>query len=348
MNEPKLKISVLIPVYNTEKYLEDCLKSVLNQTYQDFEIILVDDGSTDNSGAICDKFQNDYPQKIRVIHKENQGQLASRCNAVKVASGEYVIFVDADDLLDENALAIIQEKLEEFDYPDMLVYSFLYEALAGSRQAVKLFDEGIVKNEKLYQIFFSGTGLNNVWTKAVKREIAFCQNFDFTPFYTLRCSEDKLHSMVMVDQCKTAAYVYQPLYRYRLLEGSVTRTYSLENIEKYNSVAIYPLENFFLRKWNLKFPEWKCRMDAQWAYSVIHIFGLFYSNNKMKERERVIKYDWTKLLSNDTIAGVPDNPYINSTCKKLWKWIVQKQYSELYLYYLKKNIRKKIKSLKNK
>ena len=344
----KMKFSVLIPVYNTEKYLKECLQSVLNQNYQDFEIILVDDGSTDTSGAICDKYQKDYPNRIKVIHKENQGQLASRCNAIKVAQGDYVIFADADDLLAENALAVIQEKLEEFKYPDMLVYSFLYEEATGNRQAAKLFDEGIVKKEKLNQMFFAGTGLNNVWTKAVKREIALCKDFDFTPFFSLRCSEDKLYSMVMVDQCKTIAYIYQPLYRYRLFDGSVTRTYCLESIEKFNSVVIYPSENYFLKKWNLKLPEWKYRMDAQWANSAIHVLGLFFSNNKRKDRKRVIKYDWTKLLSDDTIAGVPENPYINTTCKRLWKWIVQKQYLELYLYYLKKNIRKKIKTLKNK
>ena len=343
-----MTFSVLIPVYNTEKYLEECLQSVLNQTYKDFEIILVDDGSTDNSGAVCDRFQNEYPQKIKVIHKENQGQLASRCNAVIAANSEYVIFADADDLLEENALAVIQEKLEEFKYPDMLVYSFLYEETTGNRQAAKLFDEGIVEIEKINQMFFSGTGLNNVWTKAVKREIALCKGFDFTAFYSLRCSEDKLHSMVMVDQCKTIVYIFQPLYRYRLFDGSVTRTYGLENIEKFNSVAIYPSENYFLRKWNLKLPEWKYRMDAQWANSAIHILGLFFSKNKRKDRKRVIKYDWTKLLSDDTIAGISENPYINTTCKKLWKWIIQKQYSELYWYYLKKSIRKKIKTLKNK
>ena len=70
-----MKFSVLIPVYNTEKYLEDCLQSVLNQTYQDFEIIIVDDGSTDSSGEICDRYQKENPDKIKVIHKDNQGQL---------------------------------------------------------------------------------------------------------------------------------------------------------------------------------------------------------------------------------------------------------------------------------
>ena len=73
-----MKFSVLIPVYNTEKYLEECLQSILNQTYQDFEIIIVDDGSSDSSGAICDNFQKAYPEKIIVIHKENQGLISAR------------------------------------------------------------------------------------------------------------------------------------------------------------------------------------------------------------------------------------------------------------------------------
>ena len=99
-----LKFSVLIPVYNTEKYIEECLQSVLNQTYQDFEIILVDDGSTDSSGVICDNYQKDYPEKIKVKHKENQGQLASRCVAIKEAKGDYCIFVDSDDSIKNNLL----------------------------------------------------------------------------------------------------------------------------------------------------------------------------------------------------------------------------------------------------
>ena len=106
-----LKFSVLIPIYNTEKYLEECLQSVLNQTYQDFEIIIVDDGSTDSSGALCDDYQKDYPEKIKVIHNKNQGQLASRCIASQQAKGQYCIFMDADDLLIDIALETINNNM---------------------------------------------------------------------------------------------------------------------------------------------------------------------------------------------------------------------------------------------
>ena len=343
----RLRFSVLIPVYNTEKYLEECLQSVLNQTYQDFEIVIVDDGSTDKSGLICDRYQEQYINQIKVIHQENQGQLASRCNAIQAAQGEYIIFADADDLLVENALDIINEQLTTYQNPDMLVYSFYYESDKGSkRKANQLFEEGLVNLPEVKKLFFTGTGMNNVWTKAVKREAALCNSFDFSPYYSLRCSEDKLHSMVMVDGCKTFAYVYEPLYRYRLFDGSVTRNYSIESIEKFNSVALYDIEKEFLDKWQLPHPEFQQRFDALCAREALYVFDLFYKNTRVKMRNDVIHYDWTGFLSKETLAGLQNNPMLSEIHKQLWKWICEKKYLSLKTYFLKKKIRKQLKKLK--
>ena len=122
----RLKFSVLIPVYNTEKYLEDCLRSVLNQTYQDFEIIVVDDGSTDSSGLICDNYQKAYPEKIKVIHKENQGLISARRVGIANASGDYCIFVDSDDYIENNLLSELNKILSQDESIDLLLYSFKY------------------------------------------------------------------------------------------------------------------------------------------------------------------------------------------------------------------------------
>ena len=344
----RLKFSVFIPVYNTENYLEECLHSVLNQTYQDFEIVIVDDGSTDKSSVICDKYQNSNPNKVKVIHQQNQGQLASRCNAIQAASGEYVIFIDADDLLIENALETINQRLVAYQKPDMLVYSFYYESDNGSkRKADKLFEEGSVDLSEVKKLFFTGTGMNNVWTKAVKREVAVCDSFDFSPYYSLRCAEDKLHSMVMVDGCKTFAYLFEPLYRYRLFDGSVTRSYSIDSIEKFNSVALYSIEKEFLEKWQLPYPEYQQRFDALCAREAFYVFDLFYKNTRGKARNDVLHYDWTRFLSEETIAGLQNNEFLNETHQKLWKWICEKNYTSLKNYFFKKQIRKKLKKLKS-
>ena len=94
-------VSVIIPVYNVEKYLKDCINSILNQTYSNWEMILVDDGSVDNSGDICDKFsKND--SRIHVIHQTNKGVSFARNKGIEKANGEYLIFIDSDDWIENN------------------------------------------------------------------------------------------------------------------------------------------------------------------------------------------------------------------------------------------------------
>lgn len=100
------KLSVIVPVYNTEKYLRECIDSILAQTFTDFELILVNDGSTDGSGAICDEYAEKDP-RIQVIHQENGGITVARKSGVRVARGEYVTFVDSDDWIDQEMYRIM-------------------------------------------------------------------------------------------------------------------------------------------------------------------------------------------------------------------------------------------------
>ena len=94
----KSLVSIIIPVYNSEMYIKKCLNSVVSQTYKKLEIILVDDGSTDNSSQICDNYA-DNDNRIKVIHQSNGGQASARNNAIKFANGDYILYVDSDDIL---------------------------------------------------------------------------------------------------------------------------------------------------------------------------------------------------------------------------------------------------------
>lgn len=102
----KIKFSVIVPVYNAEKYIAECIESVLNQTFSDLELLLVDDGSPDNSGAICDEYAA-KDSRVKVFHQENGGVCAARNTGLDNATGEYVSFVDSDDYLESNALEIL-------------------------------------------------------------------------------------------------------------------------------------------------------------------------------------------------------------------------------------------------
>ena len=109
------KISVVVPVYNVEKYLRKCIDSIINQTYKNLEIILVDDGSPDKCGEICDEYAK-KDNRVKVIHKKNAGVSSARNDGIDNATGEYIIFVDSDDWLEDNAIEIMVDKLNEYDY----------------------------------------------------------------------------------------------------------------------------------------------------------------------------------------------------------------------------------------
>ena len=115
--------SILIPVYNVEVYLEECVNSVLHQTCQDFEIVLVDDGSVDSSPKICDRFSELYPDKVKVIHKKNEGVVIARNEAIRQASGEVVVFLDSDDCLRKDALMTLYDAFEKHNC-DMVIYNY--------------------------------------------------------------------------------------------------------------------------------------------------------------------------------------------------------------------------------
>ena len=124
MNTPL--VSVIVPVYNVAPYLEQCLDSIVNQSYRNLEIILVDDGSTDKSGAICDRYA-EQDSRIQVVHKENGGQSSARNVALDMMTGEWVLFVDSDDWIELNTLELLLEQKDEradlVEFGVNLVYS---------------------------------------------------------------------------------------------------------------------------------------------------------------------------------------------------------------------------------
>ncbi len=116
------KVSIIVPVYNTEKYLVKCLDSLVNQTLEEIEVIAVNDGSTDGSQNILDMYAEKYPEKIRCIYQENAGQSAARNNGLKLATGEYIYFVDSDDFIDPETCELLYSHAKEKDL-DILGFS---------------------------------------------------------------------------------------------------------------------------------------------------------------------------------------------------------------------------------
>jgi len=120
-----MKFSIIVPVYNVEKYLPKCIESILKQTYQDYELLLVNDGTKDNSQSIIDKYTEKYPDKVKGFIKENGGLSDARNYGVRRASGEYIIFIDSDDYIDERLLENVYKEIEKYSKLDVIGYNLV-------------------------------------------------------------------------------------------------------------------------------------------------------------------------------------------------------------------------------
>ena len=347
-----MKFSIIVPIYNAGKYVISCFEAIRRQTLKDYEIIFVDDGSTDKSGELCDKIARENLGRVKVLHQVNSRQLISRINGIKSADGEYCVFLDADDCLAENALEVLNEKIEKYNFPDAVIYSYCYEYSNGDKVRAKLlFDEEtlISKNDKkrIYAKFLTSTLLNNVWTKAVKRTVLTGGEYpDYDEYKDLLCSEDRLYSFGIIDNANTVLYIDEPLYNYRLSDGSVTRTFDASKIERLNAVKLYDIETDYFAKWEIDGKEDIKRFEAQWFNNMIYVFDKYFNNVKsLKERKRVFNYPWETFLKTKP-ETLTENEYVSPVHLRWWKWIKERRFYKMELFMLKKRLLKKLKNKK--
>lgn len=242
--------SVLIPLYNTEQYIEECIDSVLNQNEKDFEVVIVDDGSTDKSRKIVDAYIK-RDSRIRLIHQENKGLFHTRCVLIQEALGDYIVFLDADDKLELDALLKLSVEFKKDDL-DMVIYKLSrYENSEIKKETEKTFNhnkifEGSSKN-KLYKKILSGPALNSMSIKAVRRS---CFNVnEIIDFPRITMGEDLIHTLRPLTNAKRVKYINEALYIYRIHESSMSHTFNSEVYEK--NKFIHNQLNGYLNEWKL-------------------------------------------------------------------------------------------------
>lgn len=215
-------ISVIVPVYNVDKYLERCLDSIINQTYNNLEIILIDDGSTDKSAKICDVYKN-KDQRIVVIHKKNEGVSSARNYGLKIAHGNYVGFVDSDDYINSNMYEILYANFLKYNVDiSMCNYNIIKQRTVDSRYHENLKnDDFIIENKEqfykmLNQFYFKGFLWNKLFKKDNAKKIGFRSDISFC--------EDLLFVAEYAQACNTFCYYKKPLYNYVIRESSAIRS----------------------------------------------------------------------------------------------------------------------------
>lgn len=223
-----MKFSVIIPVYNVEAYLSPCLDSIVNQACQDLEIILIDDGSKDKSGQICDGYAHKYPEQVKVFHQENCGSHRSRIHGLQKASGEVCIFVDADDALRRDALAVLQKVFEETG-ADLVLYGASENADFAGDGTLLPFPPGQQfqgeGKKELYALMTVSEKLNTLWSKAAKRELYLRFLAEVNTQLPIPRGEDLYLSIPLITYAEKITYLGENLYFYRTREGSAVHSF---------------------------------------------------------------------------------------------------------------------------
>ena len=225
-------ISVIVPVYNIDKYLVKCLDSIINQTYKNLEIIIINDGSTDNSRIICDEYKK-KDSRITVIHKENEGLSAARNKGIEIAKGKLICFIDSDDYLESDMLEELKNNMDKYS-SDISCCNFYYIKNNISTPRIKK-DANIEfvssKKEKFINIQNEYSPLTYyAWNKLYKKEI----------FNDIKFPEGRLYEYTYIlcdifDKANKISFTLKPLYNYVYRSNSLGNLFNLKHFDKIGS-----------------------------------------------------------------------------------------------------------------
>lgn len=221
-------VSVVVPIYNIAPYLPQCVDSILCQTLREIEIILVNDGSTDQSGTLCDQYAQIDP-RVRVVHKANGGLISARKAGAKIANGEYIGCVDGDDFIEPGMYEALIKAAVESNAQIALCAYYHYNGDTGQKQLIPPpFPTGVLEKEELAEkvyprLFVERPVPPNVWSKLFKRE-PYLECL-FAVDDRISQGEDIAVSYPMLLRCNKLAIVEEPLYNYRVTESSMSHGY---------------------------------------------------------------------------------------------------------------------------
>ncbi|HJG67480.1 MULTISPECIES: glycosyltransferase family 2 protein [Bacilli] len=217
-------ITVVIPIYNVERYVEQCLQSVINQTYKNLQIILVDDGSTDSSGEICDRFAA-QDSRVQVIHQKNAGLSAARNVGIEFAKGEFISFIDSDDFVETNYIERLYTEIKAYNAQIAVCE---YSRLDDEKKIFYFhtkepYTKTITYTEYLDEIFKTLTlAFVTAWAKLYKIEL-FNGEFPIR-FPEGKLAEDKYVTYLLALKSQNIVYLHEPNYCYRQRSGSITKS----------------------------------------------------------------------------------------------------------------------------
>lgn len=288
-------ISIIVPVYNVEEYLDNCMDSIVNQTYNNLEILLIDDGSTDQSSAMCDRWAI-KDKRIKVIHKKNGGLSDARNAGIQTATGQYIAFVDSDDWIEKYYIEYLYRAIKETGAE---ISACEIRQVIDGQKTEKLNNEALSQikctTEEALATILKGNGFRAVaWNKLYTADLLVGETFKVGILH-----EDEFFTYRIIGKAKTLSFVKNQLYNYRQREGSIMKTTSMRHLDVLDA---YLGRLYYLSK---RFPELYKRDKVTFCFTCANYYcdatmKKFEDNNKskliIKEKRKEIKFTINELL----------------------------------------------------
>lgn len=300
-----MKFSIVVPAYNCESLVGECIESVLEQSYADLELIVVDDGSTDGTLDVCTVYASG-DSRIKVVHKKNGGPFSARLAAYPKVTGDYVLHVDADDRLKWNALQSLYSIVRRDKYD---VVFFEFSSRPDFTNMVKRFPFSCSRSfeyseRSLYlNLALDSFCLHSMCSKAVRTQLLLSASYPVEAFHLIS-GEDHLQSLILLDQAKNAYYLMEALYYYRENPGSTTRSFRFDDYRDF-MIKIQYFKRL-LSEWKT-IPGSKITDDQFDSYVLVSSYRYLESAAKYGN-----KYDYNRALdlvsSFDIFARAINNP----------------------------------------
>lgn len=319
-----IDLSIIVPVYNVESYLKQCIESIIEINEFSYELFLIDDGSTDNSAAICDEYAN--VDNIYIVHKKNEGVSAARNVGIKLARGKYLTFVDSDDFIDAKSLSVMMENLRG---EDIAVSGFNYFYPDNSKVSNCLTND--VNNSDfrnsindIYDEWESKCVFYAIYGKIYSNKIIKENSILFDESFSIL--EDSIFVWKYLKYCKTIITVKCSYYNYRQTSG-------MSLVKKYNSNAMMALaKKYYCSSWVLPYLQHDNtkRYYEDLFNKIIEYVVAIYRNEKYKEAVEQI-FSELNLPGIVEIRKETNLSLIHPFKRKLLYWVVKKGYVNLFL-----------------
>lgn len=312
------RISVIVPVYNSGRYLEKCVDSILSQTYAEYETILINDGSTDDSGSICDRYARLYPDRIRTIHQTNRGAAAARNAGISAASGDYLAFIDSDDYIEPDMLSHSMDLIRKYG-ADMSAVEKWVEYEDGTRYCREMSDIEACWSAREALIWINSyrylyTGFNTlVISRAALGDLRFPEG---------KRSEDYALQYRVIARCSRIVYSSKRLYHYVQTDESCSRT---------KNICLAPMDISMeqLAFFQQNYPDIVFAAETSCAFEHMGIWTAYLRSGTACPRELkrrlsgVVNRYLRSVLHNRYIPGIKKMQALAFCCAPpVYKWII--------------------------